>query len=68
MCWGGGRGSSCGYDDPDGEEVEEAVISATLELLQGDAVTIVNADAGDDIGGWSNAYHTRFEGHLINRT
>ena len=50
-----------------GEQNEEAVISAVLVLQQGDAMTIVNQHANDDIWGHSTGYHTHFEGHLINR-
>ena len=51
-----------------GEELEQAVLSAVLVLQQGDAMTIVNGNANDDIYGSSAHYHTHFEGHLINRT
>ena len=46
---------------------EEAVLSAVLVLQQGDAMTIVNIQANDDIYGMSDHYHPHFEGHLINR-
>ena len=51
-----------------GDIHQEAVLSAVLVLQQGDAMTIVNSVANDDIYGLSTSYHTHFEGHLINRT
>ena len=50
-----------------GEVHEQATLTAVLEPQQGDAMTIVNRDANDDIFGSSYTYHTHFEGHLINR-
>ena len=50
-----------------GETNEQAILTAVLELQQGDAMTIVNHQANADIHGASGAYHTHFEGHLINR-
>ena len=46
---------------------EQAILTAVLELQQGDAMTIVNGEINDDIFGASDNYHTHFEGHLINR-
>ncbi len=54
-----------GYSD--GEAFEQATISASLSLTQGDEITIVNDRANDDIYGGNN-YFTIFEGSLLTRT
>ena len=51
-----------------GEEGEQAIISAVLSLTQGDEITIVNYADDDDIYGDGTAYHTHFEGSLLTRT
>ena len=51
-----------------GKSTNKRPLTAVLELQQGDAMTIVNRDANDDIYGASDHYFTHFEGHLINRT
>ena len=55
-----------GYSD--GEEGEQATISAVLSLTQGDEITIVSNRDDDDIFGSAVNYNTHFEGSLLTRT
>ena len=54
----------------DGEEQEQATLTATLSLTQGDEITIAIGDsgAGDDVYGSATYYNTFFEGSLLTRT
>ena len=49
-----------------GKSTNKRPLTAVLELQQGDAMTIVNSEAGDSSRGY-NYYVTHFEGRLINR-
>ena len=49
-----------------GKSTNKRPLAAVLELQQGDAMTIVNSEAGDSSRGY-NYYVTHFEGRLINR-